>query len=1520
MSGAWAPHGQETKPYPKEWLKRREAYISNSMKWAQENGSLMSFELWCVATGYDPSAHDGGSVFQQLMNYLLVSGHGNLPPNSALVSKYYTLDGKGPEWSKGHKGKLTGLKKENAALAMHSPVSQGAHSKRGGAQGHLSGESVGFYYPFGTGSQRTQSTTWQANVARWPCSKLNWLQSIAAKQTESRMVTGKKASNSSEVQFATVGTTGNCNELEGCMATANLTAAIFGLYFYPKCNDAENNWTVTQRIGNTEYRVRMRMWNPNYTPVTNGRLLVSEPLNKEAKWPSALGRRVVGGRTESVGELGFLFPDVFQEMRSSKAYPLEPAKLIRATEDLTRLAPFFGNVKPANTIGAAAPHFRSVCERLSSAWSTLVHKPDKAYFGFNVPKAHWLYPHHVPSSAEIASTGTRVRVHASTVDTYGASGPVQAWPTFKGVSAEQVMAQEVTKYYEFFDWPDLESMSDEQRRNHALAPTMPPTSQAPSQVQTVQVPAAPPAPPQPQMGEQTVELDPMETTTDGTEQESADASRREAALDIGFVKDSALNIESQGAMLEGEGGGYEMGIETDNDKLRKGFNKLAGYNANTKEVNALTPGARENARTDLNPHWYSARHQPWPHRDLYDVSGLSLKVGEVLGESKLREYERDYGSTHNLYLRGEKTPKKIDGIEQQFGFAKDVVHTALSANTTLHQRHMCRILAIFFYDGEIGTENGGRISAANKREGMLHGVWSTETAGTQTDAHVHYGKQKSGYVQLWPPVFTKTPDRRWAKWFDLDLMRGDNNELHDCLVADKLAKIKSVCSEMTVLQWVTSPWHYAFLPYQPQSILFNDGETYSEGCLRCARPFYEFEEMYAWYRLSADKTQHWPTGYWTMDPSGNPCGRACAPVPFHDKRFWSREQVRSDPPRNAAKDHLGVDEDGGWHNWPTFAFELSEKSRYLKGEFSSRKETLKKSGVMSKISRAEPLTFRRYLNHVWDPDRVEYWGGDYATYAQGRLSRGKVQMGMREYKLTRASKYGNTCRDCAAVLELAPGLFHRNHRTVYDVGMVVGNKKQHKTAETWWTNLIHRVGGEGMLNFDPDAMHTKPRLSEMSAEQKAGYLRSFDDSMSIYAKYLGEQHDVALGSSTKFKEPPDIYIQKAVPDMTDSTKSKDHELIKEAIADLRVMLDQPPSSWKINTKNKAFRDMVYELERKYTHKERFKWREGTKVFDSEMMRLEIRNDERVYEKKTYRNCLVTRLYQPQGPAMGGLRPPEEDYVEHVYYATRHGAMGECETAVPTMWCGDGYVTRYDAKKGYWVDAPPRVNNPIRQWRKMRQSRLFITYSLHRAVTSEHEGRLLMERMADAAHELFGNDANLSELLVFGYKLGGFSARGETTDTISKAQFELIQGPNKKDAVRDFYGEPNASSYQYDTYETHVEKVEVDGGIEIGPNRHHPHFHILVTVNHWSYIQIDYFKMNAYLELMFRGLDPLERGWGDRFKLLDASGGLFYTDNENPHVDIKLYPQDNWQDIINAYVRKNATPGIMESLSARTGGT
>jgi hypothetical protein len=86
------------------------------------------------------------------------------------------------------------------------------------------------------------------------------------------------------------------------------------------------------------------------------------------------------------------------------------------------------------------------------------------------------------------------------------------------------------------------------------------------------------------------------------------------------------------------------------------------------------------------------------------------------------------------------------------------------------------------------------------------------------------------------------------------------------------------------------------------------------------------------------------------------------------------------------------------------------------------------------------------------------------------------------------------------------------------------------------------------------------------------------------------------------------------------------------------------------------------------------------------------------------------------------------------------------------------------------------------------------------------------------------------------------------------------------------------------------------------------------------VQFDYFKMNTYLELMFKGVDTFH-GWGPTEKhplgpyYLGAEGDPFYGDNENPYVDIKLYPQDNFKEILAAYVRKNVTPSVIEMQTA-----
>ena len=114
-------------------------------------------------------------------------------------------------------------------------------------------------------------------------------------------------------------------------------------------------------------------------------------------------------------------------------------------------------------------------------------------------------------------------------------------------------------------------------------------------------------------------------------------------------------------------------------------------------------------------------------------------------------------------------------------------------------------------------------------------------------------------------------------------------------------------------------------------------------------------------------------------------------------------------------------------------------------------------------------------------------------------------------------------------------------------------------------------------------------------------------------------------------------------------------------------------------------------------------------------------------------------------------------------------------------------------------------------------------------------------------------------------------------------------------------------------------MDVDVGMEIGPQMGHPHFHAIVSFVHYSYLQVDKYRMEGLLEAMFKGLshrsDSHPRG---QFRLQDGSGNDFYTDNEKPYVQIKAIATDDVQEVYAAYVRKGADKASMMSLRARNG--
>jgi hypothetical protein len=87
-------------------------------------------------------------------------------------------------------------------------------------------------------------------------------------------------------------------------------------------------------------------------------------------------------------------------------------------------------------------------------------------------------------------------------------------------------------------------------------------------------------------------------------------------------------------------------------------------------------------------------------------------------------------------------------------------------------------------------------------------------------------------------------------------------------------------------------------------------------------------------------------------------------------------------------------------------------------------------------------------------------------------------------------------------------------------------------------------------------------------------------------------------------------------------------------------------------------------------------------------------------------------------------------------------------------------------------------------------------------------------------------------------------------------------------------------------------------LELAPFTRFFHFHLALKLVHWSKLMFDYFRMNEWLEQAFKGK------LGAEFELRDLDGSLLYKDTERPHVDIKLLPQDDWDQILRDYRHKD----------------
>jgi hypothetical protein len=948
--------------------------------------------------------------------------------------------------------------------------------------------------------------------------------------------------------------------------------------------------------------------------------------------------------------------------------------------------------------------------------------------------------------------------------------------------------------------------------------------------------------------------------------------------------------------------------------------------------------------------------------------------------------------------------------------------------------NFARIIAIY-----LAHEGVGSWDVDAKREGMLNGI------GNPTGS-------KKGIHQKVRPANSRRVVKNWVvKWqsvFANDPYAVLNSELIDCLETylcnrettddhallacleehdgweSELGKVKS---KMTVAEWVSSPWHLEHLPYQRQHAVFRDGECYSEGCKRCSRTFYEYA-----YHVYADRTAKvgtfgYPQDLWFRDDM------RWAPAPLHDPVFWT-DNGRWDTavPGDPGAGRYGRAEGGSDLSRPNkkqpphkkpvpkatpFEYEYAEVDRdgrvprefefYTGGNmawptFLLDPKRLHSTDTQRTHVKGAPMWFRRYINLAYsdgqtngvleDKDQTYYKSVNQGYMLSGRH---KVAFGDECYKVTRSHKYGNVCRDCASLLDRAPGLFVRNNRWQFAGGIVAGNSSAvSQSATDFWMLLFGKLGlNDSDTSMDAFLMQSRPdRLSRLPAAERAAWINNFEQSAEQLAKGLNERHRFPNGW-TRLVAQPTIHVQTSISHKeAPSTGGHDYtvEKTQEAIKTLNALLNgADPRTLDLN--NTKLRDIVKDAERNLLHNEAFARTDHTKQFDSDVKRTEYRNCIVVWSREglrwlnppgsqpllrynaqdarlrggvllpelsshghmgaafgeltkgryiahypnqpvVYYNCLITNQFDPDvlDDRANTLLPYKRTpaYRVEVYLSTRVGPTGSARQSkhAPSQWSGDGFVcAKPSGTDEIWKLNPSQDDGRVwKQVRTMRQSRVFITYSLHRAITSEGQGRAILERMADALYTLFGIDKWLSEMIVFGKMLKSMDVANQKQDNVSSNIWGVIGKTNKDDAMAGFYGSRDKTrprtSYIYDTYETHVDKVEVDAGCEIGPKMGHPHFHLLLTITHFSYVQFDYFKMNTFLEIMFRGIDTFH-GWGPTPEkplgpfYLGAAEDPFYGDNENPYVDIKLYPQDNWKEILAAYVRKNVVPSVIEVQTA-----
>lgn len=194
-----------------------------------------------------------------------------------------------------------------------------------------------------------------------------------------------------------------------------------------------------------------------------------------------------------------------------------------------------------------------------------------------------------------------------------------------------------------------------------------------------------------------------------------------------------------------------------------------------------------------------------------------------------------------------------------------------------------------------------------------------------------------------------------------------------------------------------------------------------------------------------------------------------------------------------------------------------------------------------------------------------------------------------------------------------------------------------------------------------------------------------------------------------------------------------------------------------------------------------------------------------------------------------------------------------------------------------------------QQRSQKMTHIMVTYVLHRRAHSTNFNEYVIRQIKNATDELFSD--NLPSLIRFGQTLRKVNGQWQVVGV----------GAAKKEYNMDNYPD----SYPNDTFDSHMHYWKVTGGVEIAPVTKFFHFHMIIKMVHYSKIMFDYYRMADWLRREFTNPNG-------KYFIKDVDGTCFYKGQDRPYIDLRLYDQDDWENVAHEYVRKDAMKNGQDS--------